>query len=467
RLLYGKEYAPSAPILVILSATLVPMYLNILVNQFLVATDSQIAWTKVMAAACVFNPLLNFFLIGYYQRTTGNGAFGAAIALFVTEALMMIIGIVLLPKGVLGASNFVTMLKSGLAAGIMGLGVFYTRGYFILVPIAFGTALYFVSAFLLRVLPKEDFAMVSIVVNKVAAKLKLNRLVRPRLAGAPATWWHVFGEDLLHWQRAGFGQGPRESKVKFADALTLWWSYPGVRATLNYRLARAAHLQHIHLLPGMLHRRNVRKYGLDILPSVPIGPGLYIPHPVATVVAARKIGANVSLISGITIGMRNSREFPIIGDNVTIGTGARVLGGVAIGDNALIGANAVVTIDVPANSTAVGIPARILKPHSAREVNEALRCIPDAAAAGTAPRYARKALRVGDSSEMPAIRLHSSNGASAANGSNGGNGAHGNGHLPEPEAGEFEEFEDDERQELVTTGERIAFTIVRRPASGS
>jgi hypothetical protein len=163
--------------------------------------------------------------------------------------------------------------------------------------------------------------------------------------------------------------------------------------------------------------------------------------------------------------MRNRHEFPIIGDNVTIGTGARVLGGVSIGDNALIGANAVVTIDVPANSTAVGIPARILKPHSARTANEALRGIPDAAAAGTAPRYARKALRTMDSSELPAIRLHSSNGNGAVNGTNGASGAHTNGHAPE--LGEIEEFEEEEQQELVTTGERVAFTIVRRPASGS
>ncbi|HKV83778.1 MAG TPA: flippase, partial [Ktedonobacterales bacterium] len=112
QLLYGRQYAPSAPIMVILAATLVPTYLNILVNQFLVATDRQIAWTKVMAAACVLNPLLNFFLIGYFQRTTGNGGFGAAIALFTTETLMTVAGVLLLPRGVLGMSNLVTMLKS-------------------------------------------------------------------------------------------------------------------------------------------------------------------------------------------------------------------------------------------------------------------------------------------------------------------------------------------------------------------
>ena len=459
-LLYGQQYAPSAPIMVILAATVVPTYLNILVNQFLVATDRQIAWTKVMAAACVLNPLLNYFLIGYFQRTTGNGGFGAAIALLVTESLMTVVGIVLLPRGVLGASNLVTMLKSGLAAGIMGFGVFYTRMSFILLPIAFGAALYFVSAFLLKVLPKEDFAVVAVIWNKVAGKLKLNRFARPRPAGAGAAmgWRELFAADLLHWQRVGYGGHPGSTeRVLWKDALKLWWNYPGVRATLIYRLGYGAHVRHIRLVPGYLMRRNLRKYGIDIVPSVQIGPGLYIPHPVSTVVMARKIGANVSLISSITIGMRNRHDFPTIGDNVTIGTGARVLGGVTIGDNALIGANAVVTIDVPPNSTAVGIPAHILKKHSPQIANEAVRGIPDAVAAGASTHFQRTSLRADDSDEIPAIRLHSPTGVG------NGNGARMSRRQIEQELDAY----DDEREELVASGERPAFTIIRRPASGN
>lgn len=469
-LLYGKQYAPSAPIMVVLAATLVPTYLNILVNQFLVATDRQIAWTKVMAAACVLNPLLNYFLIGYFQRTTGNGGFGAAIALLTTEMLMTVAGVLLLPRGVLGATNVVTMLKSGLAAGIMGVGVFYTRTSFILLPIALGTALYFVSAFLLRVLPKEDFAMVSVFWYKAAAKLKLNRFARPKAAPGVLGWRELFTADLLHWQRIGFGARVNgNDRIGFAEAAKLWWNYPGVRATLIYRLGYAAHVRHVRLVPGIMYRRNIRKYGLDIVPSVPIGPGLYIPHPVSTVVMARKIGENVSLISGITIGMRNRHDFPTIGDNVTIGAGARLLGGITIGDNALIGANAVVTKDVPANSTAIGIPARILTQHSSQTANEALRGIPDAAAAGSSTRFARTSLRADDSSEMLAIRLHSANGHSNGNGNGNGNGVYVSRRLPESELDDLDELEDGDgaRAELVTSGERPAFTIIRRPAAGS
>lgn len=448
-LLYGDAYAPSVPIMMILSATLAPTYLNILVNQFLVATDRQIAWTKVMAAACVFNPVINFFLIGYFQRTTGNGGTGAAIALLTTEVLMVAVGILLLPRGVLGMNSVVTMMKSALATGVMALGVFYTRTSFILAPLALGTVLYLITAFLLRVLPAEDFGIVTEVWSKIAAKLKLRRSETGIASHAMPGVWLLFADDLRHWQQIGFGgEANDHGSVRLKDALKLWWNFPGVRATLIYRLSYAAHARHIRLVPGMLYRRNIRKYGLDIVPSVPIGPGLYIPHPVSTVVMARKIGKNVSLISGITIGMRNRHEFPIIGDNVTIGTGARVLGGVTIGENALIGANAVVTIDVPANSTAVGIPARILKPHAARAANEALRGIPDAIAAGESPRYARQALRTSDSSEITAIRLRSSNDAY---------GSRANGHFNT-------EHEDTDDERLVTTGERerVAFTVVRR-----
>lgn len=448
-LLYGQAFAPSTPIMIILSATLVPTYLNILINQFLVATDRQIAWTKVMAGACVLNPLINFFLIGYFQRTTGNGGTGAAIALLSTEVLMVIAGIALLPRGVLGMTSVVTMVKSGMAAGIMALVVYYTRASFILVPIVCGTVVYVVSALLLKALPREDLKMLAVFWSKAAAKLGTHRMTQRFSALLQPSWWELFREDLLHWQRIGFGgQAGSDQQMRLLTAFKLWWNYPGVRATLIYRLGYAAHARHVRLIPGMMYRRNIRKYGLDIVPSVPIGPGIYIPHPVSTVIMARKIGKNVSLISSITIGMRKRHDFPTIGDDVTVGAGARVLGGITIGDHALIGANAVVTIDVPAYSTAVGIPARILKPLSAR-ADEALRGIPDAVVAASATNYLRRTtLRLGDSGEFAAIHFDATNGVFS------------NGHSLSPEDEELDGDED-----LVTTAERerIAFTITRRP----
>jgi serine O-acetyltransferase len=164
--------------------------------------------------------------------------------------------------------------------------------------------------------------------------------------------------DLQAWKRIGFVGGNRDDPVTFKEALNLWWNYAAVRATVLYRLSHWCYRRRIRLLPGILWRMNIRRFGLDIVPSVPVGPGLYIPHSVGTVVMARGLGRNVSLITNVTIGMRNTHEFPFIGNDVTIGAGARVLGGIVVGDGATVGANAVVIDDVPPGVTVVGIPAK-------------------------------------------------------------------------------------------------------------
>lgn len=83
-------------------------------------------------------------------------------------------------------------------------------------------------------------------------------------------------------------------------------------------------------------------------------------HPFATVVNAEKIGKNCIIFQQVTVGMKNG-EKPIILDNVTITCGAKVLGGITIGNNVIIGANAVVVKDVPDNSVVAGIPAKVIK----------------------------------------------------------------------------------------------------------
>lgn len=99
--------------------------------------------------------------------------------------------------------------------------------------------------------------------------------------------------------------------------------------------------------------------GLDLL-MPKVGPGLFVSHGQGTVLAAQRIGANCHVHQGVTVGWdyRGERS-PIIGDNVFIGAGAKVLGAVTVGDGARIGANSVVTIDVPAGATAVGVPATV------------------------------------------------------------------------------------------------------------
>ena len=101
--------------------------------------------------------------------------------------------------------------------------------------------------------------------------------------------------------------------------------------------------------------------GADIPLNVKIGGGLLLPHPNGVVIhAAAEIGVNCVIFQQVTIGTRGDSNAPIIGGHVDIGSGARLIGNIRVGNHAKIGANAVVLTDVPAGKTAVGIPARIV-----------------------------------------------------------------------------------------------------------
>jgi serine O-acetyltransferase len=153
---------------------------------------------------------------------------------------------------------------------------------------------------------------------------------------------------------------------KSKPSLSFLYHYCGLRATVLYRISHALWKSRVPLLPGMLFRLNITLHGFDVPPATTIGPGLYIPHPVGTVLSAERIGANVTLISSITVGMRGEGEFPVIEDDVFVGAGARILGKVTVGAGAKIGANAVVVKDVPSGATAVGVPAKILGTETTR-----------------------------------------------------------------------------------------------------
>lgn len=105
--------------------------------------------------------------------------------------------------------------------------------------------------------------------------------------------------------------------------------------------------------------------GIEIHPAAKIGKNLFIDHGTATVIGQTAIiGDNCTLYHGVTLGGRGDgkhgeKRHPAIGYNVVIGAGAQVLGPITIGDNAKIGANAVVTVDIPAGATAIGNPARL------------------------------------------------------------------------------------------------------------
>ena len=130
-----------------------------------------------------------------------------------------------------------------------------------------------------------------------------------------------------------------------------------------FRIGWSAWKLGVPLIPGWVQRRLLRLYGLELVPSNDIGGGFYIAHPVGSVLVAESIGTNVTVISQATFGTRTDNRWPAIGDEVFVGAGARVLGGVTVGRGALIGANAVVVADVAPATTVTGVPAR---PHGSR-----------------------------------------------------------------------------------------------------
>lgn len=169
--------------------------------------------------------------------------------------------------------------------------------------------------------------------------------------------WNRFKQDALRWVVPGEVADP--AVLTWTLLLQLLLRHPSLRAMAWFRLATWCKAKGIPLVVGPLHRWLFFRFGLEL--GGEIEGGLYIAHPVGTVINARQIGRNCSVIAAVTVGMRNEWIFPVIGDGVFIGAGARVLGDLRVGDNAKIGANAVVVSDIPANATAVGVPARVIK----------------------------------------------------------------------------------------------------------
>lgn len=169
----------------------------------------------------------------------------------------------------------------------------------------------------------------------------------------------LFKQDVQRWVVPSKIADPRE--VTFGTTLRLLYQHLPLRAMFWFRFGAWCTQKRIPLMKGLIYRHLYRNFGLEIDPGAEVGGGLYIAHTVGCVIHASRIGQNCSIISAVTIGMRNKWEFPEIDDNVFIGAGARVLGGIHIGEGAVIGANAVVIDHVPAGATAVGIPAKILK----------------------------------------------------------------------------------------------------------
>ena len=138
---------------------------------------------------------------------------------------------------------------------------------------------------------------------------------------------------------------------------------PGFQAILGYRITRWL-MEHRVPLIGLLTQRLVEVWtGISIPPAAQIGPGLLIHHFGGIIINGEAvIGSHCDLHHGVTVGNQNSGgPSPKIGDHVMIGAGAKVLGGITIGNDVEIGANAVVLQDVPDGGVAVGVPAKVVR----------------------------------------------------------------------------------------------------------
>jgi serine O-acetyltransferase len=168
----------------------------------------------------------------------------------------------------------------------------------------------------------------------------------------------TFKQDVQRWFVPQ--QVAPASYVTFSRTLRLLWVYKSLRAMFWLRFGNWCVHKKIPLSKSFFSAILYYLHGLELEIGADIGGGLYIAHPRGVVIVASHIGQNCSVIANVTVGMRNEHRFPEIGDDVFIGAGARVLGGIKVGNGAKIGANAVVIADVPPGATVVGIPAHVI-----------------------------------------------------------------------------------------------------------
>jgi len=152
--------------------------------------------------------------------------------------------------------------------------------------------------------------------------------------------------------------------------------YPSIHALLAYRIAHSLYIKRFYFMARLISQLARFFTGIEIHPGATIGKGLFIDHGMGVVIGeTAEIGDNVTIYHGVTLGgtgKDKGKRHPTVGDNVTIGSGAKILGPITIGNGAKIGANAVVVDEVPSFSTAVGIPARIIRqrPKTIIEISE-------------------------------------------------------------------------------------------------
>jgi serine O-acetyltransferase len=152
----------------------------------------------------------------------------------------------------------------------------------------------------------------------------------------------------------------RDPAARGVGSLEILAAWPGVHALLAHRVAHALYDAGVPVLPRMVAAVARSLTGIEIHPAATIGDGFFIDHGMGVVIGeTAEIGNDVTLYQGVTLGgtgFATGKRHPTVQDNVTIGSGAKMLGPITVGHGAKIGANSVVIHDVPPNSTVVGNP---------------------------------------------------------------------------------------------------------------
>jgi serine O-acetyltransferase len=157
-------------------------------------------------------------------------------------------------------------------------------------------------------------------------------------------------------------------------AATSWFevvlTYAGFHAVVAYRVSHWLKTHRVPFLPRFISQAARILTGIEIHPSATIGSGFFIDHGMGVVIGeTAEIGNYVTLFQGVTLGgtgKERGKRHPTLGSHVVVGAGAKILGGITVGDNVKVGANSVVLKNVSANSTVIGVPARVIKTQGER-----------------------------------------------------------------------------------------------------
>ena len=160
-------------------------------------------------------------------------------------------------------------------------------------------------------------------------------------------------------------QAYKERDPAARSSLEILLLYPGVKAVRSHRRANWCYRHNLKFLARWISQASRRRTGIEIHPGATIGKRLVIDHGMGIVIGeTAEIGDDCLIYHGVTLGGTGKdvgKRHPTIGNRVLIGTGAKVLGPITIGDGSRVAANAVVLRDIPENSTAVGSPAKVVR----------------------------------------------------------------------------------------------------------